>query len=453
MKGGVSMNAWHKKYLAGEFSGIPARELYAQRLGTLQDALDLIEDGDCLTWSTHGSEPKAFLSQLHTIALRLTQGVDCWNTISRYDYPVTRDASLAGKFRHHTFFFDKWSVAAQGREFYAYFPVNQHNYGQELRRCLPPNVFIAQVSPMDKHGYVHLSCDLIMTLENLYRADKIIFEVNAQAPTVWGESALPVSMADVLYEVDEPIYQLQDPPIGPTEETIASYVTELMQDGDCIQLGFGGIPNAIGFHLMDKHDLGIHTEQIGTSMAHLIDCGAVTNRYKAIDKGITVGTFISGDAFLYDFVDYHPRLCLRRSRYTNDPYVIAKNDNVVSVNASLQIDLTGQVCAESIGPKQHSGTGGATDFAWGAYHSKGGRAILAQSSTTKQGTLSRIVPTLDPGAIISVSRNLTDLVVTEYGVAKLRQRTVRQRVENLIAIAHPDFRAELRREASRLMYY
>ena len=122
MKGGVSMNAWHKKYLAGAFSGIPARELYAQRLGTLQDALDLIEDGDCLTWSTHGSEPKAFLSQLHTIALRLTQGVDCWNTISRYDYPVTRDASLAGKFRHHTFFFDKWSVAAQGREFYAYFP-------------------------------------------------------------------------------------------------------------------------------------------------------------------------------------------------------------------------------------------------------------------------------------------------------------------------------------------
>ena len=124
------MNAWHKKYLAGEFSGIPAQELYAQRLGTLQDALDLIEDGDCLTWSTHGSEPKAFLSQLHTIALRLTQGVDCWNTISRYDYPVTRDASLAGKFRHHTFFFDKWSVAAQGREFYAYFPVNQHNYGR-----------------------------------------------------------------------------------------------------------------------------------------------------------------------------------------------------------------------------------------------------------------------------------------------------------------------------------
>ena len=211
-----------------------------------------------------------------------------------------------------------------------------------------------------------------MTLENLYRADKVIFEVNARAPMVWGENALPVSMADVLYEVDQPIYQLQDPPIGEKEETIAGYVTEMMGDGDCIQLGFGGIPNAIGFHLMEKHDLGIHTEQIGTSMAHLMACGAVTNRYKTIDRGITVGSFISGDNFLYDFVDQHPRLTVRRSRYTNDPYVIARNDNVVSVNASLQIDLTGQVCAESIGPYQHSGTGGATDFAWGAYHSKGG---------------------------------------------------------------------------------
>lgn len=447
------MNQWYRNYLAGAYRGQTPQDQYQARLGTVQDALDLIDDGDCLTWSTHGSEPKVFLSHLHTIAPRLEKGVQCWNTISRYEYPVTSDPALAGKFTINTFFFDKWSVGARGSGLYSLFPVNQHNYGQEVQRCLPPNVFVAQVSPMDKHGYVHLSCDLIMTLENLYRADKIIFEVNARTPMVWGENALPVSMANVIYQVDEPIYQLSDPPIGETEQTIAGYVSDMVRDGDCIQLGFGGIPNAIGFNLMEKHDLGIHTEQIGTSMAHLMACGAVTNGRKTIDKGITVGSFISGDNFLYDFVDQHPRLCVRRSRYTNDPYVIAKNDNVVSVNASLQIDLTGQVCAESIGPLQHSGTGGATDFAWGAYHSKGGRAILAQSSTTKKGTLSRIVPILDPGAIVSVSRNLTDMVVTEYGVAKLRQRTVKQRVENLIAVAHPDFRAELRRQASRYQYY
>lgn len=447
------MNKWHDEYLAGKFRGQKPQEQYQARLGTLQDALDLIEDGDCVTWSTHGSEPKGFLSQFHTIAPRLEKGVQCWNTISRYEYPVTSDPSLAGKFQINTFFFDRWSVAARGSGLYSYFPVNQHNYGQEIQRTLAPNVFVGQVSPMDAHGYVHLSCDLIMTLEHLYRADKIIFEVNARAPRVGGECAIPVSMADVLYEVDEPIYQLSDPPIGETETTIAGYVADMIQDGDCIQLGFGGIPNAIGFNLMDKHDLGIHTEQIGTSMAHLMECGAVTNRFKRIDKGITVGSFISGDNFLYEFVDQHPRISLRRSRYTNDPYVIAQNDNVVSVNASLQIDLTGQVSAESIGPMQHSGTGGATDFAHGAYHSKGGRAILAQSSTTKKGTLSRIVPILNPGAIVSVSRNLTDMVVTEYGVAKLRQRTVRQRVENLIAVAHPDFRAELRKDAVKYMYF
>ncbi len=447
------MNKWHKNYLADAYRGKTPKELYGERLGTIQDALDLIADGDCVNWSTHGSEPKVFLSHLHTIAPRLERGIECWNTISRYEYPVTSDPALAGKFHINTFFFDKWSVAARGSGLYSLFPVDQHKYGQEIQKCLPPNVFVAQVSPMDKHGYVHLSCDLIMTLENLYRADKIIFEVNARAPMVWGENSLPVSMADVIYEVDEPIFQLSDPPIGETERTIAGYVSEMVQDGDCIQLGFGGIPNAIGFNLKEKHDLGIHTEQIGTSMAHLMECGAVTNRYKNIDKGITVGSFISGDNFLYEFVDQHPRLCVRRSRYTNDPYVIARNDNVVSVNASLQIDLTGQVCAESIGPLQHSGTGGATDFAWGAYHSKGGRAILAQSSTTKKGTLSRIVPLLDTGAVVSVSRNLTDLVVTEYGVAKLRQRTVKQRVENLIAVAHPDFRAQLRRQAEKYLYY
>ena len=430
-----------------------AWDLYRVRLGTVQDALDLIEDGDCLLWAAHGSEPKVFLSSLHTVAARLHRKLECWTCIDRFEYPATSDPAMAGKFHINTFFYDKWAVGANSSGLYSYFPVNQHNYGQEIQRARQPNVFVAQVSPMDEHGYVHLSCDLICTLESLYRAEKIIFEVNSQAPAVGGESAIPIAMADVVYEVDEPLYQLADPPIGEKEKTIAGFVSELVRDRDCIQLGFGGIPNAIGFDLMDKHDLGIHTEQLGVSMAHLMDHGVVTNRYKNIDKGMTVGTFISGNDYLYHFVNRHPRISIRRSRYTNDPFIIAQNDNVVSVNAALQIDLTGQVCAESVGSRQHSGTGGAADFAYGAYHSKGGRAVLAQTSTTRQGTLSRIVPILNQGAVVSVSRALTDMVVTEYGVAKLRQRTVKQRVENLIAIAHPDFRAELRKEAARYLYY
>ena len=264
---------------------------------------------------------------------------------------------------------------------------------------------------------------------------------------------LPVSMADVLYEVDEPIYQLQDPPSGEKEETIAGYVTEMMKDGDCIQLGFGGIPNAIGFHLMEKHDLGIHTEQIGTSMAHLMACGAVTNRYKSIDQGITVGSFISGDNFLYDFVDQHPPAHRPpRDRYTNDPYVIARNDNVVSVNASLQIDLTGQVCAGVHRPLSALRHRRRHRLCLGAYHS-GGPGHPGLDVHHEEGDPLPHCAHPGPGAIVSVSRNLTDMVVTEYGVAKLRQRTVGQRVENLIAVAHPDFRAELRKQAAKYMYY
>ncbi len=166
-----------------------------------------------------------------------------------------------------------------------------------------------------------------------------------------------------------------------------------------------------------------------------------------------MAAFAIGDQFLYDYIDRNPRVHIRRGIYTNDPAIIAKNDNVLSINGGLQYDLTGQICSESIGLTQFSGTGGATDFAYGAYHSKGGRGIIASVSTTKKGTLSRIVPTLQEGSIVTVSRNLADYVVTEYEIAKLRQRTVKQRVENLIAVAHPDFRAELRTQANKLMYY
>lgn len=447
----------HEEYLNGAYDGMTHEEIYKSKLGTVEDALALIESGDCIVNSIHGCEPRLFYRNLHRIADRIDPNnpVELWSCVHRWgpEYQVHTNPELKDKFHHQTFFYDGNFRKIHPSGMSTYFPVNLHNYGQELHRCKRPNVVVVGVSTMDEHGYCCVSCDLQWQMESFYSADKIIYEVNPKIPHLPGDCALPVAMADVIIESDLDLYELQDPPIGEAEKTIAGMAAEMVHDGDCIQLGFGGIPNAIGFELMNRHDLGIHTEQIGTSMAHLMACGAVTNRRKNIDNGITVGTFISGDAFLYDFVDQHPRLTVRRSSYTNDPYVIARNDNVVSVNASLQIDLTGQVCAESIGPYQHSGTGGAADFAWGAYHSKGGRAILAQSATTKQGTLSRIVPMLDAGAIVSVSRNLTDMVVTEYGVAKLRQRTVKQRVENLIAVAHPDFRAELRRQAAACQYY
>ena len=430
------------------------QEYYKSKLGTVQDALDLIQPGDSLVWTIHGNEPKVFLDNLHTIAERLTGPVELWSCVHRFPHEVSSSTDPKYHNLHmQTFFYDGQARQCHPSGRISYFPVNLHNYGEELYKCKQPNVFVCQCSAMDEKGYVHIACDLQWTLESFQTAEKVIYEVNPRAPKCWGECALPIYRASAIYEVDHQLYQLADPPMGDAEKTVADYCASLVKDGDCIQLGFGGIPNAIGFDLLDKEDLSIHTEQIGASMARLIANGNVTNRNKTTDRYMSVAAFAIGDDFLYNFMDRHPRIYMRRGRYTNDPFVICQNDNVVSVNAALQIDLTGQVAAEAIGHLQFSGCGGATDFAYGAYHSKGGRAILAQVSTTKKGTISRIQPILQPGSIVSVSRNLTDMVITEYGIAKLRGKTVGDRVEELINVAHPDFRAELRKEANKYMYY
>ena len=445
----------HEEYLNDVYAGMSHEEIYKSKLGTVEDALAIIESGDCIVNSIHGCEPRLFYRNLHRIADRIDPNnpVELWSCVHRWgpEYEVHTNPELKDKFHHQTFFYDGNFRKIHPSGMSTYFPVN--HYGQELHRCKRPNVVVIGVSTMDEHGYCCVSCDLQWEMESLYSADKIIFEVNPKIPHLPGECAVPVAMADVIIESDLDLYEMQEPHIGEAEKTVAQYAAEMVHDGDCIQLGFGGIPNAIGFELMDRHDLGIHTEQIGASMAHMIQKGVVTNRYKNLDKGWSVGTFIIADNFTYEYLNNHPRVLMRRGRYTNDPMIIAQQDNMVSINAALQIDLTGQVAAEAIANIQWSGTGGATDYAYGAYHSKGGRAMLCQISTAKKGTVSRIAPILDPGSIVSVSRNLTDMVVTEYGVAKLRARTVKQRVENLIAVAHPDFRAELRKEANKYMYF
>ena len=403
----------HEEYLNDVYAGMSHEEIYKSKLGTVEDALAIIESGDCIVNSIHGCEPRLFYRNLHRIADRIDPNnpVELWSCVHRWgpEYEVHTNPELKDKFHHQTFFYDGNFRKIHPSGMSTYFPVNLHNYGQELHRCKRPNVVVIGVSTMDEHGYCCVSCDLQWEMESLYSADKIIFEVNPKIPHLPGECAVPVAMADVIIESDLDLYELQDP--------------------------------------------GIHTEQIGASMAHMIQKGVVTNRYKNLDKGWSVGTFIIADNFTYEYLNNHPRVLMRRGRYTNDPMIIAQQDNMVSINAALQIDLTGQVAAEAIANIQWSGTGGATDYAYGAYHSKGGRAMLCQISTAKKGTVSRIAPILDPGSIVSVSRNLTDMVVTEYGVAKLRARTVKQRVENLIAVAHPDFRAELRKEANKYMYF
>jgi acyl-CoA hydrolase len=205
--------------------------------------------------------------------------------------------------------------------------------------------------------------------------------------------------------------------------------------------------------LMDKKDLGVHTEMFSNSLYHLMEAGVVTNDRKTINRGKAVCAFCWGDKDFNRFIDHNPAIDMRPTSYTNNPNTIAAHDHMVSINSALQIDLTGQICSESLGYTQFSGTGGATDFAYGAFHSKGGKGIVALTSTAKNGTVSRIVPGLSPGAVVSIQRTIVDYVVTEYGIARLRHLPIHKRVEALISIAHPDFREELRKEAQRLMIW
>lgn len=427
-------------------------QIYREKRGTLEGALALIQSGDTIATPIYGNEPTQFLKQLHTIAPRV-KDVSLWTMLMMGNYPVMTDDSLKGHIDIITFFYNNNCRDGHASGRYTMAPLNLHSVGRTVVATRRPTVFVAAVSPMDSHGNVYLSFDLEATLECLEAADKVIFEINPHIPRVFGETALPIQCADYIYEAATPLPFAPAAPSSEVEKRIAQNVVSLIHDGDCIQLGIGGMPNAVGEALMDKHDLGIHTEMITSSMGKLLRAGVVTNARKNFNTGKTIGAFAWGDQDLYDYMAENTSVCLRRAAWVNDPFNIAQNDNMVSVNTAIQIDLTGQICSESIGPRQFSGTGGATDFAYGAFHSKGGRGIIALASTAKGGTISKIQPTLTPGSVVSISRNIVDYVVTEYGIAKLKDRTVRQRVDNLIAVAHPDFRAELRKQADALMLW
>ena len=403
-------------------------EKYQKKLGTIEGALALVQSGDTIAVSTYGNEPAGFLANLHRIGERV-RNVHLWTMLVMGNYPVMNDASLAGKIDIVTFFY---------------------NGTIEARK---PNIFAASVSPVDENGNVYLSFDLQGSLEWLEAADTVIFEINDQIPHVNGETAVPIEAADYIYEMSTPIPNAPEVVSTDVEKKIAEHAASLIRDGDCIQLGIGGIPNAVGEGLLGKKDLGIHSEMITSSMGLLMRKGVVTNARKSINRGKTIAGFAWGDDALYEYITENPMVELRRSAYVNDPFVIAQNDNMVSINTAIQLDLTGQVCSESIGTRQYSGTGGASDFAYGAFHSKGGRGIIAIASTAKGGTVSKIQPFLSYGSVVSISRNIVDYVITEYGIAKLKNRSIRQRAEALISIAHPDFREDLRREAKELMIF
>ena len=304
---------------------------------------------------------------------------------------------------------------------------------------LPVDVAFLQLSEPDENGVCSYGVSVDYTQPAAEAAKLVIAQINKNMPYTYG-NGINLKDIDYIVEKDEPLIELQPPKIGETEHKIGEYVASLIHDGDTLQLGIGAIPDAVLSFLGDKKDLGIHSEMFSDGVVDLARKGVITNKKKTIDQGKFVSCFLMGTKKLYDFVNNNPDVLMERVDYTNDPFVVAKIDNIISINSAMQVDLMGQVNAEMIGYKQFSGVGGQVDFVRGASRAKGGKAIIAMPSTAGHGKISKIVPLLDEGAAVTTSRNDVDYVITEFGIAPLKGRTLRQRAIALIKIAHPDFR-------------
>ena len=425
------------------------QEQYAAKRVTPAEAVRNVHNGDTIVVPTAVAEPPALLTALsehrrdfHDVKVSQILAV------RKFGY---LDPTTAEHVRHVAYFFSGATRPGFREGVVDFTPSFFSEMPQLIERGLmPAEVVFTQVSPMDQHGYFSLGIAADYTMAAIRKARAVIVEVNENVPFAFGNCHLHISQVTALVENNEPVLEVGLPTIGPVQEAIGKYVADLIDDGSTLQIGYGGIPDAVVMQLTHKKDLGIHTEMIGDGILTLVESGAVTNRRKNYLPGKMVATFALGSKKLYDWVDRNPMFEMHPVDFTNDPYLAGQNDNLIAINATLEIDFLGQCGSESLGPIPYSGTGGQADFVRAANRSKGGKAFIVLPSTAKDGAISRIVPTLTPGTHVSTSKNDINYVVTEYGVAQLRGKSAKQRAQELISIAHPAFRAELT-EAARKM--
>lgn len=424
-------------------------EAYQSKLRTPEELAAAIQPGWLCATGAALSEPQALTRALGERARRENlRGITHSQLLSCYPSPFFQE-DLRGKYSAVS-----WYTAGAGRMSAQQgrteiMPAYYRDVPSLWRQYLEPDVFYCTVSPMDRHGWFSFGCTGSEVEALLEKARLVYLEVNPNMPRTFGSQHIHISRVDGLCECGLPLAEAPPAPIDDASRVIGGYIADCVRDGSTIQLGIGAIPDAVGQALCAKRNLGIHTELFTESMVDLIECGAVTNWNKPIHKGKSVTTFAQGTRRMYDFLDDNPGVEFHSVDHTNDPAVIASHPDFVSVNACVEVDFYGQVCAESIGPRHYSGTGGQVDFVRGAVQSRGGQSFIACTSTGKNGTISKIKPTLKEGAIVTTSKNDVDCIVTEYGIAKLRGRTVSQRAKALILIAHPKFRDELRFEAKK----
>ncbi len=422
---------------------------YQSKLVSAADAIDQIKDGDFIIIPTGVGEPPALLTALSEQRRRFRDvKLGQILAVRKYGY---FDPETVDHVRHVAFFYGAASRAGGQAGWVDFIPSYFSEMPSQIERGqIPADVVLSMASPMDQHGYFSLSLGADYTMAAVARARAVVLEVNPNVPYANGNCHVHISQVTALIESSDPVMEVGLPKIGPVQQAIGKYVADMIDDGSTLQIGYGGIPDAVVMQLSAKHDLGIHTEMIGDGILSLIESGAVTNRKKNYLPGKMVATFALGSRKLYQFMDRNPALEIHPADFTNDPYLAGKNDNLVAINATLQIDLLGQCGSESLGHRPYSGTGGQSDFVRGANRSRGGKAFIVLPSTAKDDSITRIVPVLSPGTHVSTSKNDINYVVTEFGVAQLRGKSAKQRAQELISIAHPNFRAELAESARKL---
>ncbi len=429
---------------------------YKNKLITVEEALELVQSHFHIVTGLGAAEPQDFMNNLHTIGERV-KNVTITNCL-----PMNHGEFLKPKYKE-SFNIDGWFYSPTLRKAHlngniSYIPNHLHLAGKNRLAHIKPNIYTGSASMPDKHGFISLSLSNTYEKRMMEAADITILEINPNYPRTFGDVEVHYSDIDYLIASDYEAPTLPDVVSNERDIVIGNLIAEHIKDGDCIQLGIGGIPNAVTNALMTKRDLGVHTEMMTSGMVKLAQAGVINGRKKNLHKGKIVCTFALGNKELYDWLDDNTSVMFLDGNYVNDPYVIAQNDNMVSINTSIEVDLTGQCCSESIGPIQFSGTGGQSDTATGAQKSKNGKSFIALYSTAmvknketgEREEISKIVPMLKQGAYVTLSRNDVDYVVTEYGVVSLRGTNIKERVERLISISHPKFRDELHEEALRI---
>ncbi len=425
------------------------KEIYDSRLCSFEDAVKLVKSGNRVALGSACGTPEDMIDALLERSDELN-GVELVAMVSTGKSAYAQP-QYAKAFRHNSFFVAPSTRQAIDEDRADYTPCFFKEFPQiMLEGILPIDVALITVTPPDKVGNCSLGISVCYDYSAAKAAKKVVAEVNSNLPYTLGDSTLHVSEIDAFVKTERPIVTAPRPKIGEVEEKIGAFCADLIKDGDCLQLGYGALPDAVLGFLEDKKDLGIHSEMISDGVMHLVEKGIITCARKNFKNRKIVITFAIGTKEFYDWMHYNSMIEMHPVEYINDSNIIGRNDNMVSINSALCVDLLGQAAADMIGPNQYSGIGGQVDFMRGCRRSSGGRSILALAAASSDGKRSRIVTTLEPGQAVTTSRQDIDYVITEYGIVHLRARTVKERARRLIDIAAPQFRDQLRAEFKEL---